>query len=388
MRLLVLNYEYPPLGGGAGNATYCLGREWGKAGHTVDIVTTWFHGHEEITKESDKVTVYRVKSRRKKAGQSNPLEMVHYVFKGYSRARDLCRRARYDTAISFFAIPTGVIAYRLFKKFSIPYVVLLRGGDVPGFLHKELGLFHALTMPFARPVWRNARRIIANGKSLQILANKTAHGLHCDVDMVPNGVDVEFFRPAPNQPQGRFTFVFSGRFVPQKNLFCLLEQFELLATAQELKLVLVGEGPEQAGLEKRIKSSPILSKTVSLYPWSSKETLRGLYQTAHCFVNPSFEEGMPNTLLEAMACGLPAIASNVGGNNELVEEGKNGLLFDIRDAAALGKAMQKMPAQSDIIIMGAHSRRIVSTQFSWMRTAVHILDKIQPRSLRNGTHPA
>jgi glycosyltransferase involved in cell wall biosynthesis len=399
VRLLVLNYEYPPLGGGAGNATYFLCREWGKAGHTIDIVTTWFTGLEEKTRESDNVTVYRIRSKRSRKDRSNPLEMMSYVRCGLTKARQLVGSHSYDAAISFFAIPTGVIAYRLFRKYSIPYVVLLRGGDVPGFLRSELGLFHALTMPLWRPVWRNARRIIANSKSLQLLAEKTAHGLGCTVDMVPNGVDADFFRPAPDQAahKDHFTFIFSGRFVPQKNLFCLLDQFESIAThpfvpsleregkipighvtpaGTGLRLILVGDGPEKAGLEKRIKSSPVLSKSVMLYPWSSKEELRGLYQTAHCFVNPSFEEGMPNTLLEAMACGLAVIASDIGGNNELVENNKNGLLFDVDKPVALGKCMQEIMRKSDIRDMGACSRSLVSLHFSWKQTAAQILDKV------------
>jgi glycogen synthase len=374
VRLLVLNYEYPPLGGGAGNATYFLCREWAKGGHTVDIVTTWFGGLEEVTRESDNVTVYRIKSRRKRKDRSNPLEMISYVRHGLTKANQLAESNSYDVTISFFAIPTGVIAYRLFRKHSIPYIVLLRGGDVPGFLHRELGLFHALTMPLSRPVWRNARRIIANSASLQKLADRTAHRLGRTVDMVPNGVDAEFFRPAEANPlpADTFTFIFSGRFVPQKNLFCLLDQFESLAAG---KLVLVGDGPEKPGLEERIKSSPALSKSVVLHPWSSKEELRRHYQAAHCFVNPSFEEGMPNTLLEAMACGLAAITSDIGGNNELVENNKNGLLFDVGKPHDLGKCMEEIMRRSDIKTMGSHSRNLVSLHFSWKQTAAQILDK-------------
>ncbi len=387
MRLLVLNYEYPPLGGGAGNATYFLSREWGNMGHTVDIVTTWFSGLDEVTRESENVTVFRVRSKRTRPDRSNPLEMTSYVWCSLAKANQLVKINSYDLAISFFAVPTGVIACRLFKKHSLPYVVLLRGGDVPGFLHRELGLFHTLTMPLSRPVWRNAKCIIANSKSLQRLANKTALPLHRTVDMVPNGVDVEFFSPAAARPGGPFTFIFSGRFVPQKNLFSLLRQFETLASAYKSRLVLVGDGPEKAGLEKKIRSSKTLSKSIMLYPWSSKETLRGLYQSAHCFVNPSFEEGMPNTLLEAMACGLPVIASDIGGNNELVEHGKNGFLFDLADPETLGKLLQKMALETDTSAMGAHSRSIVSLHYSWERTASQILDRTTIANSHPGHSP-
>ena len=108
MRLLVLNYEYPPIGGGAGNATWFLCREWGRQGHCVDIITTWFAGLEETLKESELVTVYRVKSLRKKSEQSNPFEMMSYVLKGHARSLELLRKNRYDRIIAFFSIPSSL----------------------------------------------------------------------------------------------------------------------------------------------------------------------------------------------------------------------------------------------------------------------------------------
>ena len=101
MRLLILNYEYPPLGGGAGNATYFLAHQWGKQGHEADIVTTRFEGLEEISRDSDHVTVYRVDSRRKRIDQSNQLEMMSYVMKARSKSLQLCRTFPYDKVISF-----------------------------------------------------------------------------------------------------------------------------------------------------------------------------------------------------------------------------------------------------------------------------------------------
>ena len=186
MRFLVLNYEYPPLGGGAGNATYFLCREWARMGIVTDIVTTWFPGLDQETCESALVTVHRVRSRRKKAAQSNAVEMLSYVAQGYLKARVLCERHAYDRVVSFFAIPCGMIALRLNQKLAIPYAVLLRGGDVPGFLPRELAFYHRLTMPLTRRIWRNADRVVANSRGLQELASVTGRRIGVTVDMVPN----------------------------------------------------------------------------------------------------------------------------------------------------------------------------------------------------------
>jgi glycosyltransferase involved in cell wall biosynthesis len=374
MRVLILNYEYPPLGGGAGNATYFLAREWGRKDIKVDVVTTWFSGLKDITYESDNITVYRVRSKRKKADRSNVLEMLSYVLLGQKKTNELCDKNKYDLIVSFFSIPSGIIARATKKRYRIPYIVLLRGGDVPGFLPRQLGWFHALTMPLTKGIWRDATRIIANSKSLRDLAMKTGSRIKRSVEMAPNGVDVDFFRPGTNRAEKPFIFIFAGRFVPQKNLPYLLRQFELTNKNGVARLILVGDGPERSAIAAQVLASKELEATVLLYPWSTKEDLLCMYQSSHCIVNPSLEEGMPNTLLEAMSCGLPAIASDIGGNNELVENGKNGYLFDLHDAYGLSKRMQDIMRGTDSDAMGAYSRALAVAKYAWAASAEQILE--------------
>lgn len=373
MRILVLNYEYPPLGGGAGNATHFLCGEWGKCGITVDIVTTWFTGLKISEKESENVTVHRVHSLRKRAEQSNPLEMMSYVRKCFLKAKDLCSNNKYDRIISFFAIPTGLAAHRLSLYTGIPYIVLLRGGDVPGFLPKQLKFFHAVTWFWTKKIWRRAERVIANSVGLQKLAQKTGSRIGVSVEMIPNGVDTEFFKPVQLPGTQPYTFLFVGRFSEQKNIFYLLDQFEKVMIDRNIKLILVGDGPEKRNIEKKVSSSDVLRGSVTLHPWSTKEKLLGYYQSAHCFVNPSLYEGLPNTVLEALACGLPVIASDIGGNNELVIHGENGFLFSLNELDCLKNVIEKIIGITAINNMGTFSRNSIVDRFSWMSAAKQIL---------------
>lgn len=374
MRILVLNYEYPPLGGGAGNATYFLSREWGRMGITTDVITTWFSGLDEISAEHDNVTVYRVKSLRKKMEQSNPVEMLSYVVVAYRKAVHLISKGNYDLTIAFFSIPCGLIAYRLLKKYTVPYIVLLRGGDVPGFLPEELSVMHTITMPFTKTVWKNAQRIIANSYRLRDLANEAAVKLKCIVEAIPNGVDVSFFKPVSHDCKKPFVFLFVGRFVNQKNLLYLLSQFEIANMEKNACLVLTGDGPEKEKIIEKIESSPVLKDSVILKPWTCKKELSFIYQSAHCFVNPSIDEGMPNAVLEAMACGLPVIASNIGGNNELVIHGKNGYIFNLEDVNSLSDYMKRIIIENkQYKSMASYSRDIVEKQYSWTVSAKSIV---------------
>jgi glycosyltransferase involved in cell wall biosynthesis len=369
MRILVLNYEYPPLGGGAGNATYFLSREWGRMGIVADIITTWFKDLDEITHESDNVTIYRVKSKRLKASQSNPREMISYIFKAYKKAIDLLAVNTYDLTISFFSIPSGIISYRLYTRFKIPYYVLLRGGDVPGFLGKELECMHTLTMPITKLVWKHATRIIANSRRLADLAEETAAQLGRSVEIIPNGVDTTQFFPDTSKHRSTFAFLFTGRFAKQKNLELLLQQFDRALQQCNARLILTGDGPLRETLISLCNSSEQLSQHVEIRPWAQKNELLSLYQSAHCFINPSIDEGMPNAVLEAMACGLPVIASNIGGHAELIEHNKNGYLFNLYEPDKIHYYILEMVNNIHYTAMASYSRTIAETRYSWLKTS-------------------
>ncbi|MGE5671976.1 MAG: glycosyltransferase family 4 protein [Fibrobacterota bacterium] len=373
MRILVLNYEYPPLGGGAGNATYFLSREWGRMGIVTDIITTWFKNLDEITHESDNVTIYRVKSKRLKSSQSNPREMISYIFKAYKKAKDLLAANTYDLTIAFFSIPSGIISYRLYTRFKIPYYVLLRGGDVPGFLGKELECMHTLTMPITKLVWKHATRIIANSRRLADLAEKTAAQPGRSVEIIPNGVDTTQFFPDTSKHRSTFTFLFTGRFAKQKNLELLLQQFDRALQQCNARLILTGDGPLRETLISLCNSSEQLSQHVEIRPWAQKTELLSLYQSAHCFINPSIDEGMPNAVLEAMSCGLPVIASNIGGNNELVVHGKNGFLFNLTEPDTLSHYILEVIRSDLFVSMSSASRKLVEDHYSWTISAKTIL---------------
>ncbi|MDD2902159.1 MAG: glycosyltransferase family 4 protein [Syntrophales bacterium] len=375
MSLLIINYEYPPIGGGAANASFFLARSLAKLGEEVVVMTSAHREHRGSSRENG-VHVHRLPTRRRLPDSSNPLEMGSFLLAGLLWGETIARRHRADKALVFFAVPCGPIGYWLHLRLGLPYVISLRGGDVPGF-EPQMTPLHRLLAPCRRGVLRRALAVVANAPGLADLSRRTDP---FPVQVIPNGVDTDFFRP-PDGPlsasgQEPFAFLFAGRFHAQKNLFYLLDRLGDLQQAGQkpFLLHLVGDGPLRRDLEQYATRLGLQDRLV-WHGWLDKKSLRRVYQAVDCFINPSLYEGLPNTVLEAMACGLPVVASRVPGNNDLVKPGKTGYLVKLGDSAAFTLALKSLldhPEQARK--MGEAGRELAGKDFSWDRLALAYLN--------------
>lgn len=164
------------------------------------------------------------------------------------------------------------------------------------------------------------------------------------IHLIPNGVDTTLFRPVPGAVGEAKTALYAGRLSEEKNLGALLEAAAELAQRVKLQLIFIGDGPERPRLEARAR---LLQVAVTFLPFVEHERLAGLMAQADAFVLPSFTEGHPKVLLEAMSCGLPCVASAVGGNLSIVDDGRTGLLFDPAVPGALAACLLRVFASED-----------------------------------------
>jgi glycosyltransferase involved in cell wall biosynthesis len=363
--ILLINYEYPPIGGGAANATYHLARNLAADPALRVTVLTARYGDLPRELTVGNLTVVRCPALRRRADRSGMIEKLSFVIGAAKALPGIIRTKEIDGSIAFFTLPCGPIALRAFRLFGIPYIVSLRGGDVPGIV-PELGIVHRITARLRRAVLQSARAVIANSEGLRKAAEAADP---FSVGVIPNGVDVEFFSP-PERKNARehCNILFVGRLHEQKNLFLLLDQFARIVTREKTPratLHLVGDGPLRKKLEETSARLGI-ARSVVWHGWLDKEKLAGVYRHCDCFVNPSTYEGSPNTVLEAMACGLPVVASDSIGNNELIAHGTTGLLFDLSKPDALGACLESQindPVAAGT--MGLAARRWVIEHHSW-----------------------
>jgi len=379
VNLLLINYEYPPVGGGAANATQALGRVFDELGHKVDVLTSGLRGDVGL-KSDGGVRVHRLPVGRHKADRATQGEMIAFLLQSRRAVLHLHRARAFDAAVAFFTIPSGPAALRLHRLCGVPYAVSLRGGDVPGHV-PGLGLKHVLTGPMRRSVLRGAAAIVANSEGLAA-TSRAADPFA--VRVIPNGVDLTSFHPSTGaeapRADRRLRLLFVGRIHPEKNLGVLLRQLAALppAVRESFELQIAGDGAERPELEV-LAGQLGLSAQVRWLGWQPKEAVPALYRSADALVNPSQYEGMPNAVLEAMATGLPILASDVPGNRSVVVPGETGILFPLDQPAQLGAALARLAADpSQGKAMGRAGRRRVETEFSWLRTAQSYLELLRP----------
>lgn len=366
MRLLLVNYEYPPLGGGAATATQQIARSLSRAGHAVTVLTAACPGGVAVEFDEG-VSVLRLRSMRRHADRSSFIEMAGFVARALLRVGQVIRDVRPDGCIIFFSLPCGPIGWWARLRYRVPYVISLRGGDVPG-AERGIVAMHRLLAPLRRRILRDAIRVVANSPGLRALSEAVDP---YPVSMIPNGVDCSQFRPQPERHhRDGFVFLFVGRLNDQKNVGLLLSAFADLCADEGLCcLRIVGDGPMRNSLRSLAGALGIADR-VQWLGWLSRQDLRECYCAADCLVNPSLYEGMPNVVLEAMACALPVIVSNVAGNRDVVVDRDTGIVFASDDRKALHAAMLRIVRSPELRErLGQRARLDVRDRYSWEATA-------------------
>jgi len=364
MRILFLNYEYPPIGGGAGNATEFLLREYVKMSDIeVTLVTSSPDESRRIETLGDgRIRVERLPvGKRSTDGKSlhfqSKWHILRYAWASWIFSRALLKREQYDVVHAFFSVPSGFTALLLKWEFGTPYIVSLRGADVPGYSERFSQLYFFLK-PLSRLIWKNATNVVANSEGLRDLARETDP--HQKIPVIRNGVDTERFCPDEARRDENIFVVTSGatRVTARKGLRYLVEAVAMLAPQYpELRLDILGDGDEKESLEA-LSAEQKLGTSVRFLGRIPREETYQYYQRADLFVLPSANEGMSNAMLEALASGLPIFATDTGGTKELVEDGVNGRILKMHNAKDIAeKIAWCLSHPEEVKRMGDESRR-------------------------------
>jgi glycosyltransferase involved in cell wall biosynthesis len=432
MRILIINYEFPPIGAGGGKASQKIASCLVEMGHTVRVVTSrptqlynffgnisvllglafWIylvymklyyqedisdHGFTilgtlllligfilrstgltwELTNPIrglkpvefiDGVEVQRIPVLRQRQEYCSTFEMGTFVLSALWHSLFQVPQFKPDIVHIFFGIPDGPIGWALKRMYGLPYLISLRGADVPSDEVKRFAKHYKVLRPLVRWLWYDADALVAVSNGLREYAFETAADL--PIEVIPNAIELSVFTPPrqrQRQHQGPVRMLFVGRLNAFKNAEMLLEVAARLKTAghDHFELQLVGEGEQRSMLERLVVENG-LTKQVQFMGWVDRKAIVELYRQADLFVTATTWEGMPNTVLEAMACGLPVVGTRASGLVELVRDGVNGYLVDINDAATMAERLVELldnPYERQR--MGKESRKIAEREFAW-----------------------
>lgn len=430
MRILIINYEFPPIGAGGGKASQEIANCLVEMGHTVRVITSrptqlynlfgaitilaglgfWIylayakfafeedlsdHGftilgtlllligfilrHTGLTWELTNpirglksvefingVEVQRIPVLRKRQEFCSTFEMGTFLVSGLWHALWQVREFEPDLVHIFFGIPDGPIGWALKRLYGLPYLISLRGADVPSDEVKRFAKHYKVLRPFVRWLWRDADALVAVSNGLREYAFETAPDM--PIEVIPNAIELSKFTPPRQRNQdGPVRLLFVGRFNAFKNVEALLQTVGKLCQHgfDNFELQLVGDGERRANLERLVVEQG-LTRHVRFLGWVNRETIVERYRQADLFVTATTWEGMPNTVLEGMACGLPVVATRASGLDQLVHEGINGHLVDIGDTAAMADRLADLIDNPyERLRMGKESRKIAEQQFAW-----------------------
>jgi len=364
-KILLLNYEFPPIGGGAGNATYYLLKEFSKKKNIrIDLVTSSTDSFRE-QRFSENIKIYFLDINKKGDLHSQSMkDLLVYSWKAFWFAKKLKKKKRYDLVHAFFSVPCGFIAMLL----GLPFVVSLRGSDVPFYSRKYMLLDIFIFQWLNKIIWKKADRVIANSSDLKELAERTYSKK--EIEIIPNGINIKEFKPGKKQSkyEGKIGVISTSRLIPRKGVILLLEAFNNLAQKfDNIQLILVGSGNQKESLRNFVNVNGLRKRVVFRGVVSHEEMVQE-YDNSDVFVLPSFNEGMSNSLLEALACGLAIVATDTGGARDLVDD-DNGLIIGKGSVKEIEGALELIFENKEKLTLMKASSRKKALDMNWDKVA-------------------
>jgi len=370
MKILMLNYEFPPIGGGAAKANLCLLKQFaGRDDLRVDMLTSAPKPGFVSEKFSENITIHKVGIHKKHLHFWRRAEVIEWLVKAGFHYRRLLRENDYNLAHAFFGFPTGWLCYRNAGK--LPYIISLRGSDVPG-QHARLQLDYKILAPVFGGIWKKASALVACSEGLKERALLFMPSV--SIDVIPNGVELDRFFPAETAEKPKVLRLLTvGRLSVTKRIEMLIDAVEILHRAAcKLNLTVVGGGQTEQQLRK-IVTERELSDVIEITGRIDSETMPEVYRQNDIFISASMQEGMSNAMLEAMSSGLPIVTTRCEGLAELIDG--NGLIVEQDKVEEIAKAIKRLADDSRLYKQMSTAARKQAEKFDWANVASSYIEQ-------------
>ena len=343
LKVLFITHAYPDRPGSfRGRLVYRMARGLRQRGVEVHVLTPRVYDDSPL-KQTD---VRGVRVRRFVYPSGNRIllsfdripvfRMMLFFISAFLKGFGLVRRHRYHIIHGHWILPLGPVAAALGKLFHIPTVVQAHGSDVHTYAGKNriMQKLTCFTVRRSRKVLGVSRDL---SRTLQAMCKSRADhfGYH------PTFIDGKLFSPGPPEERGRMV-IFAGGLLENKGILPLIEAAEsFLAAAPDLHLTFLGDGPLKSSIENWIEEKGLGGRVTLAGVVPYNDMARHL-RRAFVLVLPSYQEGLPSIVIEALACGTPCIATAVGEIPNIIHQGQNGLLIAPGSPEEIAAAVMKL----------------------------------------------
>jgi len=364
IKVLMIIGQFNPIVGGAEKVCQALSKSLIEKSVSVTVLTQYYDGLPEY-EEIEGIPVYRKMKGWHPFGLLYMISVFSFLLK---------QRREFDIIQCFglflFIPPVILMKYLFGKKVALRLLCSGKYGDFTGIKQLKLKrLIIADSRLFDRIVFLSSdmkKELIENRFPIEKLV------------YIPNSVDSDFYKPPENhENMNSKNICFVGRLNEQKGLEYLIEAMDIVRSKEKrIRLFIIGEGEQRDKLEDLSKKLKLKEHIV--FVGLTPDVLR-YYQEAKIFVLPSISEGMSSSLLEAMSCGLPVIATSVGGNTDILDLNSRlekirianyyiseyGIMINPRDIKGLAEALLKLLIDEELSKqLGRKAREHVKEKYS------------------------
>lgn len=362
MKIALLSEKYTPDVGGLAISTERFAHLLSSAGHDVRVFCPSLNlpPTEKRTLPCNGVSVTRFGAHKRV--DDTLVDWFELVVNEHGREP-------FDVLHGYFLSQAGFVSTYAGEYLDVPTVVSIRGNDI------ERAAFDPAKFSHVMYALQHADTITTNSSDLM---KKAKAFIDRDVIIIPNGVDINRFKPmernellsqmlglsANMKPERVIGFV--GELREKKGLATLLRAYAQVNQFQPTALLIVGD--IRVGEDRKVFNeleSSIPNSKIMITGYVSNSDLSSYYSMMDVFIHPSLRDGMPNALLEAMACEKPVIATPVGGILDVVRDCENGILVPVQDAGALANSISQLLNDTSLgRKLGAAARQTIVEKFT------------------------
>ncbi|MDQ3076554.1 MAG: glycosyltransferase family 4 protein [bacterium] len=371
-RILIFSVAYHPFVGGAEVAVKEITDR--SSDYEFEMITLNLDGLQKSEEQVGNVKIYRI-------GGKGRVQKLFFPFSAYVKAQRLHKIYPYDAVWSIMA-SFGGFAASFFKRKNpyVPFILTLQEGDPIEYIKRQVRFVYLLF----KNIFKRATIVQTISAYLAIFAREM--GVQGEIQVIPNGVDTKIFTQQFSNPEleivrqeigkepGERILITTSRLVVKNGIKDVISAMTSLPPS--IKFVIVGIGPLEQELRRQVEDLK-LGKRVLFLGQKRYHDIPKYLAVSDIFIRPSLSEGMGNSFIEAMAAGVPVIATPVGGITDFLKDRETGIFCKVNNPESIKEKVELLLSDQNLKeTISSHAKTMVLEKYDWDTVVKAMQDKV------------